>query len=196
MTRRSLVTLLLGFVPAVAFGWVVFPGLLFVEAAQPLQFSHQTHTAEAVGLACDDCHGFRADGSFVGIPPLARCAECHAEPIGESADEKRLVAEYVGPNREIPWLVYARQPYNVMFPHAPHVRRAALACSDCHGAHGSTAKLRPHQTGRISGYSRDVSGPAPRDPEGGAPPRMRMADCESCHARRQAGATTCLECHR
>lgn len=196
MTRRSLIALLLGLLPALAFGWVAFPELLHVKAEQPLQFSHKTHTSEAVGLSCDDCHGFRADGSFAGIPGISKCAECHAEPLGESAEEKRLVAEYVTPQKEIPWLVYARQPYNAHFPHAPHTKRAGMACATCHGAHGATESLRPRQTSRISGYSRDVSGPAPRDRVSGGPPQMQMSDCESCHALRKANATACLDCHK
>ena len=185
-----------GLAPALAFGWAAFPELLYDSAEQPLQFSHKTHASEAVGLTCDDCHGFRPDGTFVGIPSVSKCAECHSEPLGETADEKRLVLEYVTPQREIPWRVYSRQPDNAHFPHAQHVKGAAIACAECHGSHGTTDRLRPLRTDRISGYSRDVAGSSPlgfaRKPGDG----MQMSDCEACHAQRHSQATACLDCHK
>jgi len=196
MTRRTTVAFLSGLALVVTFGWVALPAALYVRAEQPLQFSHEVHTSEALGLSCEDCHGFRADGSYVGIPGVAKCAECHSSPVGETAEEKRLVAEYVTPGREIPWRVYARQPDNAHFPHAQHVKQAAIACAECHGSHGKTNQLRPLETDRISGYSRDVAGFSPvrfvRRPGDG----MQMRDCEACHAQRHVAATACLDCHK
>jgi hypothetical protein len=181
MTRRSAVAALLGLASALALGWGGFPRLLYVAADQPLPFSHQVHTSEAAGLGCSDCHSFRADGSFAGIPPLATCAGCHAEPIGTSAGERRLVDEFVARGREIPWRVYSRQPANVHFPHAPHVTRAGIACERCHGGHGASATLAAFEENRISGYARGVTS---------------MAECEGCHRERGRGARSCLGCHR
>lgn len=196
MTRRALLAFCCGLAPALAFGWAAFPKLLYVSAEQPLQYSHKVHVSEAVGLACDDCHGFRADGSFAGIPGIAKCAECHSEPVGASAEEKKLVVEYVTPQQEIPWRVYARQPDNAHFPHAQHVKGSRIECAECHGAHGATDRLRPHLTDRISGYSQDVAGTSflriSRRPANG----MQMTDCEACHAQRQSHATACLDCHK
>ncbi len=88
------------------------------------------------------------------------------------------------PTRPIPWRVYARQPDNVHFPHAVHVKRAGLACARCHGPHGTTDALRPFEQNRVSGYSRDVGR------------GMKMSDCEDCHARHGRAHTSCLACHR
>jgi hypothetical protein len=196
MTRRAVIAFACGIALALGFGWAAFPRLLYVRAAQPLAFSHKTHTAEAVGLSCEDCHSLRADGSFTGIPRIGKCAECHGSPMGESAEERQLVEQYVTPGKEIPWAVYARQPDNVHFPHAQHVKRAGMKCEECHGDHGSTSTLRPHETNRVSGYSRDIWGASMlrvgRKPGQG----MKMSDCEGCHAERRSHGTACLDCHK
>jgi c(7)-type cytochrome triheme protein len=87
----------------------------------------------------------------------------------------------VTPGREIPWLVYSRQPENVRFPHAVHVKQAAIACERCHGAHGESDRLPVHETNRITGYSRELT---------------KMSDCESCHAEHFPERTACLACHK
>ncbi len=179
MSRRTLGFFVAGLVLALAGGWLGFPRLLFARAEQPLRFSHKTHAAVASG--CADCHPIGEDGRFAGIPRVDTCATCHAEPQGQSPDEKRLVEEYVKPGREIPWLVYSRQPDNVRFPHAVHVKRAGIACERCHGAHGESDALPALETNRITGYSRDLT---------------TMSDCESCHARKLPGRTACLACHK
>lgn len=159
-----------------------------------MNFNHVVHTEDA-GMACDGCHSFREDGSFAGIPGVEVCAACHDEPLGDSAAERRLVDEYVSPRREIPWRAYARQPENVYFSHAPHVRLAEIECRRCHGDHGGTTTLRPFERNRISTYSRDIWGP--RITGGGPEPwdSMKMSDCSGCHEER--GVTShCLMCHK
>jgi hypothetical protein len=196
MHRRALLAFAAGLAAAVAVGWAALPTLLYARAEQPLRFSHRTHTSEKVGSECDDCHAFSADGRFAGVPRLEACAGCHAEAQGASAEEKRLVEEYVKPGKEIPWLVYARQPEHVFFPHAEHVKRAGLACEECHGGHGQTDALRPFESDRVTGESRDVWGPSMsrlRNPRGQG---MKMSDCEACHAARGRSHTACLACHK
>lgn len=176
-------------------GWFGFPRMLYRNVDQPLQFSHRIHTSEKVGLTCDGCHSVKDDGTFSGIPRLEMCAQCHAQAQGTTPDEQRLVAEYVTPSREIPWLVYARQPENVYFSHAPHLKLAGIGCERCHGPHGQSDSLRPFQVNRISGYSRDIwgrniSGIRTRPWDG-----MKMSDCERCHAERGV-ANTCFKCHK
>jgi menaquinone reductase, multiheme cytochrome c subunit len=196
MNRRALLAFAVGLALALALGWLGLPRLLYARGEQPLRFSHRTHASDATGLGCQDCHAIGEDGRFTGIPGIDNCAACHSEPLGESADERRLVEEYVTPGREVPWLVYARQPETVHFPHAPHVRRGAVACERCHGPHGTTDSLRPHETNRVSGYSRDIWGPSLArvgiEPWQG----MKMSDCEGCHARQGPGRTACLACHK
>ena len=183
-----------GLLIALAAGWAAFPRAIYKTVRQPVNFSHKVH-AEKGGQKCDDCHSFRADGSFAGVPTLDKCAACHAVPMGTSADEKSFIDQYVTPNREPHWLVYARQPENVYFSHVTHVKLAGMKCESCHGDEGSTDSLRPYQEDRISTYSRDIWGrPAAHSlfrTAGG----MKMDDCVDCH-RRQGLAHSCLDCHK
>jgi len=167
---------------ALAAGWAGFPRALYERRPQPVEFSHKVHTGTG-GMKCEDCHELRADGSFAGIPALEKCAGCHSAAMGSTAAEKRFIDGYVTPRREVSWAVYARQPENVYFSHAVHVKRAQLACAGCHGDHGQAETLPPYEEDRISGYSRDVW------------LGMKMDDCVACH--RQHGLEhSCLDCHK
>jgi hypothetical protein len=196
MSRHNLTAFAAGLALALLLGWLALPRLLYARAEQPLRFSHKLHASDTTGYKCEDCHALAGDGRFAGIPGIASCSGCHAEPQGGSADEKRLVELYVTPGREIPWRVYARQPDNVHFPHAVHVKRAGIACERCHGPHGTTETLRPFESNRVSGYSRDLWGPSLTRLGNGTRPGMKMSDCESCHAESGHGRTSCLACHR
>ena len=196
MNRRALAFFGGGLSLALSLGWVGFPRLLYERTEQPLAFNHRLHTSDVTGMACEDCHVLREDGSFGGIPALESCASCHEEPVGDTEAERRLVEEYVKRGREIPWLVYSRQPENVRFPHAIHVRRAAIACERCHGGHGTSESLRPLETNRLSGYSRDIWGPSMLRAGLGPGQGMKMSDCESCHAEHGRARTACLACHK
>ncbi len=185
-----------GLAGALLIGWFGLPAALYERIEQPLQFSHALHCGEdGVGMSCEDCHAFADDGRFVGIPGIENCAMCHEEVMGETESERRLVEEYITPGREIPWLVYARQPDNAHFPHAPHVVLAELPCARCHGPHGETTELRPFERNRLSGYSRDVWGPSisglGTEPWEG----MKMSDCCACHKKHQV-VESCLDCHK
>ena len=163
-------------------------------AAAAVEFLHKTH-AEKSGVAdCGECHAFREDGTFAGIPAMEKCAGCHSERIGQSKAEATLVDNFIKPGHETPWLVYARQPANVWFSHAIHVKRAGLACMECHSTYGESDQVRVYQVNRISGYSRDIWGHSMsrlrRAPHEG----MKMSDCEDCHRRRNV-EVGCLGCH-
>ncbi len=195
MTSKGTILFWTGLAAGLALGWFGFPHALYRSVEQPLQFSHSVHTGENVGMACADCHAFAANGRFQGIPALAKCAECHSAQLGETEAEKKLVEEYVVPNREIPWLVYSRQPGNAYFSHLQHVKRAEIECAQCHGAHGTSNTLRPLQVNRISGYSRDLWGQSlsrlRRQPWDG----KKMDECVRCH--QQHGKNSgCLDCHK
>jgi len=174
-----------------AAGWVGLPAVLYQRIAQPLPFDHVRHTSGA-GLACTDCHDLSA-GRGSGLPRTEKCAECHAETVGDSAGEKTLVESYVKPGREIPWLVYARQPDNVWFPHTPHVA-AKVACERCHGPHGTSTHAAPFERNRITGYSRDIWGHSPARLGRAQGDGMKMTDCVSCH-RQTHVHDACLDCH-
>lgn len=198
-----------GLVVCLFVGWLVFPQILYSEKTQPIDFSHKLHVDE-VG-ECDGCHYFREDGSFSGIPRLASCVECHEEAVGEHPEEAKLVAEYVKPGKEIPWLVYARQPDCVYFSHAAHVKMAELDCVICHGPIGDSDHTRPYQYNLITGYSRDIWGwniagmsknawDYSQTDESGevhidSPARMKMDDCAICHEEKGTN-DGCFVCHK
>ena len=185
---RGLIIFVAGAALSSAAGWSLLPRLLYRQTSQPVAFSHKIHS-EKGGMQCADCHSLRADGSFAGIPNLAKCAECHVAPMGQSAAEAAFVRDYVTPSREVQWLVYARQPDNAWFPHAPHLKRAKFDCNRCHAGQGSSDILPVFEVNRISGYSRDVMG------RPGRATGMRMDDCIECH-RKSGLKHACLDCHR
>ena len=195
MKHRPLLVSLLGLGVAVGGGWLAFPYALYSRTEQPIQFSHRIHTGEKVGLSCKDCHAMGQEGRFSGIAGLEACTPCHTEVQGTSADEKKLVEEYVSKGREIPWLVYARQPENVYFSHAQHVKLAGLACERCHGPHGASDALRPFERNRVSGYSRDIWGRSISRLRRSEWEGMKMDDCSRCH-RERGVRESCLDCHK
>lgn len=194
MKQRGTIAAAIGFGAALLAGWYLFPIVLYRTSEQPMQFSHKVHAEEA-GMPCEDCHALADDGRFQGTAGLAKCSECHSAQLGETEGEKILVEQYVATNREIPWLVYSRQPDNAWFPHASHIRLAGLACEECHGQHGYSSQLRVLEVNRISGYSRDIWGANisgfPSEPWQG----MKMTRCVNCHEEngRRDG---CIDCHK
>jgi hypothetical protein len=192
---KSQLPLIAGILFGALIGWFAFPAVLYRSTEQPQHFSHLTHTGEKGGMACTDCHVTSEAGRFQGIPAVAKCAECHASPIGETESEKQLVEQFITPNKEIPWLVYARQPDNAFFPHAAHVTLGEMKCEDCHGPHGTSDLLRPHETNRVSGYSRDIWGPNISGFASNSWEGMKMDKCAGCHGdnNRRDG---CVACHK
>ena len=182
MKHRGKIVFLAGVLVALGAGWLGFPYAIYQSRPQPVNFSHKVH-ADKAGSKCEDCHAFREDGTFAGIPSLDKCAGCHAAAMGSTVAEKNFIDHYVTPQREPQWASYARQPENVYFSHITHVKLAQVKCERCHGDEGSSDTLRPYQQDRISGYSRDVWR------------GMKMDDCVACH--RQHGLEhSCLDCHK
>jgi hypothetical protein len=181
-----ILSFILGLAASMVLGWVIFPKLLYSQKEQPVEFNHVLHMAE-VGNDCSYCHYFREDGSFAGIPTLASCAECHSEVLGDSEAERHFYEEYVEKDREVPWLVYSRQPDCVFFSHAAHVLMGQMDCVTCHGHIGESDHMKPYEYNVITGYSRDIWGPSiagfKKDPWD----RMKMDDCAECHAREGVG---------
>ena len=141
--------MLAGVLAALGAGWAGFPYAIYQSRPQPVDFSHKVH-AEKAGAKCEDCHAFRDDGTFAGIPTLDKCAGCHAAAMGTTAAEKNFIEQYVTPKREPEWASYARQPENVYFSHAAHVKLGNVKCEQCHGAQGAGDNLPalpagPHQ---------------------------------------------------
>lgn len=209
--RGGWVFFLVGFLGALFVGWGVFPMLLYSKQPQPMNFNHALHMDpdKVDGIEgktpvekCQFCHAFREDGTFVGIPSLSACTQCHDNPdspLGKSPDEKQFLSEFVAQEKEIPWFVYSRQPDCVYFSHIAHVKMAEIACETCHGDHGQTDKIPVYEQNRISGYSRNIWGrrisgfywdKKPMD-------RMKMDDCADCHTKMgHEENNACFVCHK
>lgn len=181
------------FVIHLGIGWVVFPKLLYSEKQQPIDFNHQVHVDEMGD--CEACHYLRDDGSYSGIPTLENCIGCHEYPMVETPEELKLIDEYITPGKEIPWLVYARQPDCVFFSHAAHINMAGLDCMTCHGPIGESEHSRPYQYNRLTTYSRDIWGWNIAGMKKNSWDRMKMDDCAECHEENGVNQA-CFVCHK
>ncbi len=193
---------IVGFAASLILGWGIFPKLLYSQKKQPIDFNHVLHIGE-VDEECNSCHFFREDGSFSGVPKLEQCIDCHEEAQGEDPNEIKLVDEYISKNREVPWLVYSKQPDCVFFPHVAHVNMAKMECNTCHGHIGESEHSRIYEENRISGYSRDIWGKNIAGLKKNTSDRMKMDDCAECHATgegRDSSVQTkkeaCFVCHK
>jgi hypothetical protein len=194
--RGGIVVFFIGLIVALAVGWLGLPLIMFSGQEQPIRFDHKLHV-EDQSMSCSDCHSMRADGTYAGLPTVESCETCHAEVIGSDPDEARFVAEYVQTGREVPWLVYQKQPDNVFFSHAAH---SLENCATCHEAYEkendvcvschpnvATSDSNPvYRENRLTGYSSMT---------------MKMSECESCHAvhmqtEQTAASNACFVCHK
>lgn len=192
---------ILGLIASLIVGWVIFPKLLYSQKKQPVDFNHALHNEE-VEDGCESCHFFREDGTYSGVPKLAQCIDCHEEVNGEDPAEEKFVNEYVAKEREVPWLIYSRQPQNVFFSHVAHVKMAQMDCVTCHGDIGESESLRVYQENRISGYSIDIWGKNIAGIKRNSWDRMKMDDCSECHVRENVNQNSvqthrggCFVCH-
>ena len=193
---------ILGLVASLVVGWVVFPKLLYSQKKQPVDFNHALHM-ELVDDGCQSCHFFREDGSYSGVPRLAQCIDCHEDVNGEDPEEEKFVTEYVAKNREVPWLIYARQPDCVFFSHAAHVISGKMDCVTCHGHMGESTSLRVYEENRITRYSRDIWGHNIAGFKRNSWDRMKMNDCANCHRENNVNQNSvqthrggCFVCHK
>jgi hypothetical protein len=115
---------------------------------------------------------------------LAKCLECHESVQGSSKEEADFikVAEKLKKEKKnIPWLFYSKQPDNVFFSHAAHVKMAKLECKACHKSVGGRTEKNPtYRSKWISGYAPEV---------------MSMKTCEACHEKKGA-SNDCFVCHK
>lgn len=136
---------------------------------QPVAFNHDKHTRE-LELGCTTCHRTVETEAFSGMPGVEVCAACHEEALGNSGEEKKLVA-LLKAGTPLSWQPLFRQPSHVFYSHRRHVVSAKIACDTCHGA--MAASTTP--PGRVH--------------------KLAMADCMECH-RHKGGPTDCTGCHR
>ncbi len=183
-----------GIVLALVVGWWIFPKALFSQENQPVRFSHPVHVEDG-GMACEDCHYFNEDGTYNGLPNNEKCGECHSEAMGEDPAETKYIDKYLSVDKEVPWLVYQKQPDNVFFSHAVHNMDKCGECHDfsevalCNHCHPNVAEADTppaFNENRLTGYSKDT---------------MKMWACEECHAipehRENTNANNaCFTCHK
>jgi menaquinone reductase, multiheme cytochrome c subunit len=193
---------ILGLVASLVLGWVVFPQLLYSSKEQPIQFNHALHNDE-VDEECESCHFFREDGTYSGVPKLEQCIDCHEEVQGEDPEEEKFVTQYVEKDREVPWLIYSRQPDHVFFSHVAHVKMGKMDCVTCHGHIGESESLKVYQANRITGISRDIWGKNIAGFKKNTWDRMKMDDCSECHVRENVNQNSvqtlkggCFVCHK
>ncbi len=193
--------LLSGLIGALIVGWIVFPALLYSKKNQPMNFSHVSHGPESEALLeCEACHFFYEDGTFSGIPGIENCVECHDDPespLGESPDEVKLFTDYIEPGKEIPWLIYSRQPDSVYFPHIAHVTMAETECKVCHGDFETMETLPVYKVNRLTGYSIDIWGRNIAGYKRNTWDKMKMDDCAQCHTQKgKENNNACFVCHK
>jgi hypothetical protein len=176
-----------GLIASLIVGWIIFPQLLYSQKEQPIDFNHALHN-ELVG-DCASCHYFREDGTFSGVPGLWSCIDCHEDVQGEDPEEEKFVTEYVWQYREVPWLVYSKQPDCVFFSHAAHVLSGGMDCVTCHGHIGESEHTKVYEENRITGYSRDIWGRNISGFKRNSWDRMKMDDCAQCHEEARDSAT-------
>ena len=193
---------ILGLIASSIVGWVIFPQLLYSQKRQPVEYNHALHN-ELVDNGCESCHFFREDGTYSGVSKLAQCIDCHEEVQGEDPEEAKYVYEYVAKGREVPWLIYTRQPQNVFFSHVAHVKMAQMECVTCHGNIGESESLKVYEENRISGYSRDIWGKNIAGFKRNWWDRMKMDDCAECHVKENINQNSvqtlkggCFVCHK
>jgi len=193
---------MVGLIASLIVGWVIFPQLLYSQKRQPVAFNHALHNEE-VDDGCESCHFFREDGTYSGVPKLAQCIDCHEEVNGEDPEEAKFVNEFVAKDREVPWLIYSRQPQNVFFSHVAHVQKGEMECVTCHGHIGESESLRVYKENRISGYSIDIWGPNISGIARNSWDRMKMDDCSACHVKENVNQNSvqtlrggCFVCHK
>jgi menaquinone reductase, multiheme cytochrome c subunit len=190
-----------GLIGALIVGWIVFPNILYSKKNQPLNFSHASHGPESdAGLECQECHFFYEDGTFSGVPGIENCMECHEDPespLGESPEEVKLLTDYIKPEKEIPWLIYSRQPDCVYFPHIAHVTMAEIECRVCHGDFDARKSPPVYKVNRLTGYSIDIWGRSIAGYKKKTWDRMKMDDCAQCHTQKgKENNNACFVCHK
>ena len=137
---------------------------------QPIEFNHQKHAGEN-GIECSTCHEYYSTSDHSGLPSVALCKGCHAQPLTKSREEQKLIAiPDAGPFPEFRKLF--RLADHVRYSHQRHVALGNLPCATCHGDIANTT----------------------------APPRVplvriSMDFCTTCHTERGVKAD-CTACHR
>jgi hypothetical protein len=102
---------------------------------QPVQFDHRHHVQDD-GIACLYCHDGAERSSYAGVPATEVCIGCHSQIWNTSPMLEPVRRSYFS-GQPIRWNRVNLVPDFVYFNHAIHVRRAGVACAECHGDVGT-----------------------------------------------------------
>ncbi|HVV53198.1 MAG TPA: cytochrome c3 family protein [Polyangia bacterium] len=98
---------------------------------QPVQFDHRHH-AQDDGIACLYCHEGAERAPYAGVPATEVCMGCHSQIWNTSPMLEPVRRSYFS-GQPLRWNRVNKVPDFVFFNHAIHVRRARVACAECHG---------------------------------------------------------------
>ena len=168
---------------------------------QPVAFDHRTHVAEA-GIDCRYCHDLVERSAYAGVPPTARCMNCHAQVRNQSPLLDPVRRSFFG-GTPIAWVRVDRLPGFVYFDHSIHLAKG-VGCVTCHGRVDQMARvfkvepmtmgwcldchrepeahLRPPEEVTSMTWSPpegDLRGERPEDRA--RPGVRRLTDCSACH---------------
>jgi hypothetical protein len=104
------------------------------EPQQPIEFPHNIHNVNEIGIECTECHTGVARGAQAGLPSVNFCMTCH-EDLGDPKDARiQMLRATAQRGEDMPWQrVYGfLEESHVRFNHAPHIR-SGVDCATCHG---------------------------------------------------------------
>jgi hypothetical protein len=97
---------------------------------QPVKFDHRHHVRDD-GIDCLYCHENATKGPNAGVPPTARCMNCHGQVWTQSPEVARVRESYFS-GQPIAWRRVNTLPDFVFFDHSVHTTRG-IGCVSCHG---------------------------------------------------------------
>lgn len=105
---------------------------------QPIPFDHRHHVVDA-GIDCRYCHDLGERFAYAGVPPTAKCLNCHGQ-IRNSSPLLEPVRRSFFEGTPIVWRRVNRLPAFVYFNHAIHVTKG-IGCVECHGRVDQMARV-------------------------------------------------------
>jgi hypothetical protein len=160
-------------------GWFTQPDRFArgYEPVQPIPFSHQLHPG-VLRIPCVYCHSGVLKSREAGIPPVAKCMNCHKVTKTDSPYIKELAALYQS-GEPLRWERIHSLPDHVYFDHRPHVH-AGILCQTCHGEVQTMPRVYQYMSMRMGnclGCHRDPKSALPTDSEIVNGPEH----CNACH---------------
>jgi hypothetical protein len=162
-----------------AVGWFTQPDRFALGYApeQPIPYSHKLH-AGVLKIPCQYCHSGVLKARQAGIPPVAKCMNCHTVTKTDTQSIKQLTAIY-NAGTPMRWQRIHSLPSYVFFDHRPHVH-AGILCQTCHGEAENMEVVEQKMSMRMAnclGCHRDPQAALPRDSK----IKKGAEHCNACH---------------